>query len=408
MQIKLNSLNKIVVFIYILVVFFILPTKYNFIADILFIIAGTGLILITWLSKTKSKQNINFKVLDLLQYLFVGLVFIFILIFSQYSKTYITSNLFFLILLIYFFYRDNLKVKNGSEEWFYNFFYYLMCISLVVQIILSYKMNGSISLIIGWDKNYTGVILFLFFAFCYKRNKSFGILLSLISAAFLDSRGFILMIALFYSILIFRSPIYNLLKTFIFKKMFRILTFLLIFICAFSYFWVYSIASQGTVDYQEGLNDGSNKMRFVANIKTFELIKENKNIVFYGFDNDLKKELGIESDNYSSHPRYLGARLVQTHNSILSIIIKTGFMFSFIYLLILSKILDKYFVKENIEYIFPFLASSMIMHSLLNTSLLLFWVLILHLPQKGNFGLKINFKPSLGNLKLNKVSWKTR
>ncbi len=56
-----------------------------------------------------------------------------------------------------------------------------------------------------------------------------------------------------------------------------------------SYIWVYKVAIDGVKEYQQGLNDTSNKMRFVANIYAIDLIKNNKEeLIFYGYDNDLK------------------------------------------------------------------------------------------------------------------------
>ncbi len=43
-----------------------------------------------------------------------------------------------------------------------------------------------------------------------------------------------------------------------------------------SYIWVYKVAIDGVKEYQQGLNDTSNKMRFVANIYAIDLIKDNK------------------------------------------------------------------------------------------------------------------------------------
>ncbi|AUD14482.1 hypothetical protein CW734_13525 [Planococcus sp. MB-3u-03] len=107
---------------------------------------------------------------------------------------------------------------------------------------------------------------------------------------------------------------------------------------------------------------------------------EEEYLLFYGYDNDIKSYLGIDSINTSEHSVYGGVRLVQTHNNILNIFIKTGIAFALIYLLILSKIIDKYYIKENIEYIFPYLINSIIMHSMLNTGFW-FWILVLHLPK---------------------------
>ncbi|EZP75264.1 hypothetical protein H839_17228 [Parageobacillus genomosp. 1] len=378
----LNRFNVFIIFSYILLVFFLLPVEHQKIADIIFIYISLILLCLTWYFKEKNGQEVLFKRSDLLLLVFLVITYALILLISEYSVTYITSNLLFLIIIIYYFYRDNFRINEDRNSIFYICIYWIMCLSLLFQFYLRLRNNEGWYLITTWDKNYSGVVLFLFFLYCDKNNYKLGKLIVLISTLFVGSRGFILMILSFYIIKAFKRIVFKIQNTFLFRKMFRVFIMMLVFIYYFSLLWVNNISATNVKPYQEGINDTSNRMRFVANIKAFELIKENRSILFYGYDNDLKKQLGIDSDDYSKHTRVAGVRLVQTHNSLLSIIIKMGILFSILYLLLVARIIDKYYTKENAEYIFPYLINSMIMHSMLNTSLLLFWILILHIPKK--------------------------
>jgi hypothetical protein len=382
MDVNKNYIFNLTVFVYLLLVFFLIPLNQKVYVDIVFVfITGIFIFLAIYprFTNVNFKNQLNLINKDLIKFILLGLVYILVLLFTQFSITHITINLFFLIVIFFYFYKNYLIINNNYEK-VYKTIYYIMCFSLIVQFFISFYKTGKISSIIGWDKNFTGIILFLFFAFCYKRKYSFGIILAIAPAIFLDSRGYILMLILFFLIKVLKKPLFKVLSIFKLRKMYKVFLLMIIIICGFSYYWVNSVAPDTFV--QEGINDTSNKMRFGANLKAIELIKENKHLILYGYDNDLKRVLGIDAPNGDDHTRYYGVRLVQTHNSLLLITIKTGLLFSIIYFLIVSKILDKYYLKENIEYIFPYLASSMIMHSLLNTSFLLFWVLILHIPPK--------------------------
>jgi hypothetical protein len=380
---KKNHINNFVLFIYILLVFFIIPTNYKIITDIVFVLFTIILIFLTVFNEIKSNNHVKYKEFfkfkdsDTIKFVSIVLIYFSVLLFSPYSITHITVNLFFLVVIVFYFYKGNLIITDKYEK-FYNIIYYLMCTSLIIQIFFSLILNKKEISFLGWDKNFTGVILFLFFAFCYKQNYLFGVILAIAPAIFLDSRGYILMLVLFFLIKLLKGPLFKVLNIFKLIKMYKVFLLMIIFICSFSFFWIKFVAPDTYV--QEGINDTSNKMRFGANLKAMDLIKENNFLMFYGFDNDIKKVLGIDSPNGEEHTRYYGVRLVQTHNSLLLTMVKTGLLFSILYFLIVSKILDKYYLKENIEYIFPYLASSMIMHSLLNTSFLLFWILILHIP----------------------------
>ncbi|MED4976440.1 hypothetical protein ABEV04_11600 [Heyndrickxia faecalis] len=379
-QLRINYLNNYIIFIYLLIIFFILPVQYNPIVDSLFFMISAISFIITFLLKIQTKQEIKLKIVDIILYFFIGIIYIFVLLFSPYPKSNITVNFIYMIFIIYYFYRNNLITPNGLSQRFYKFAYLFMFASLLIQFYLSLRQTKTLYFVIGWDKNYTGVILFFFFSFCYKRKFIIGLAFAVFISIFLGSRGYILMLLLFFIIIIFKKSFYRLVEKVPFKRMWRVLLLLLMTITLFSFFWVNVISSKNVVDYQQGLNDTSNKMRFVANIKAIDLLSTDRYLSLFGYDNDLKKVLGIDSSNLGEHSRYYGVRLVQPHNSILNTVVKTGILFSVLYFLIISRTIDKYYLKENLQYIFPYIACSMIMHSLLNTSFLLFFLLILHTP----------------------------
>ncbi|MCS4520484.1 hypothetical protein JTT02_16640 [Clostridium botulinum] len=73
------------------------------------------------------------------------------------------------------------------------------------------------------------------------------------------------------------------------NKVYKLFALMLIIIISISYIWVSRVTIYGVKEYQQSLNDTSNKMRFVANIYAIDLIKNNKKeLMFYGYDNDFK------------------------------------------------------------------------------------------------------------------------
>lgn len=162
------------------------------------------------------------------------------------------------------------------------------------------------------------------------------------------------------------------------NRFWKIFVMIFVFICIISGFWISYIDVNPLSQYREGFNDSSNKMRFAANIYALDRINNDASLLFIGYGDDLKKELGISDDvNIKQHTKYMNERLVQPHNSILNLFLRIGIIPAVIYFLILSYILDKLSTVNNCEYIFPYLINTIFMHSLLSGVWLGLWILIL-------------------------------
>lgn len=366
--------NKYFFLAYITICFFIIHVSYEKIISLSLISILILDIVIRLYKKYKLSQGIKIKKLDLFLYTVLVFSYFIAIITTKYSIKYITFTLLFFIIIIYNFYIEDFTLSKSGKS-INKFLYVSIIISIIIQS-LNYSPDG-FKLISAWDKNYTGVILFLFFMYCNKMKYKMGIVLSLCMTIIVNSRGYILMIFVFYIVKLTKLRICKKRKLYITNKISNLLIIMFIFIGIFSYYWVYVIAANGVKEYQSGINDTSNKMRFAANIKTYRLIKNNKHLLINGYDNDIKEVLGLNYEDHSKHSIFEGVRLVQTHNSMLNIIIKMGIMFSLIYFTILSRILEKYNSIYNTEYIIPYLLNSMFMHSMLDGRFLLFWLLIL-------------------------------
>ena len=88
-------------------------------------------------------------------------------------------------------------------------------------------------------------------------------------------------------------------------------------------------------EYQSSWNDTSNAIRTRSNIYATSLILTEKELMFYGYDDDIKKVLGVEDENTAT--LYSGYRLVQPHNLILNLLLKHGVIFTIFYVYLLSK-----------------------------------------------------------------------
>ncbi|WP_416494386.1 O-antigen ligase family protein [Clostridium botulinum] len=261
---------------------------------------------------------------------------------------------------------------------------YVMClVSIIIQLMLGRysTINGKISLSIIGDKNFSGVVMILFFMYCAKNKFYLGEVLSVFTILILDSRASLITLILFFIVRLFKDTIWSVLQKLRLNKVYKLFALMLIIIISISYIWVSRVTIYGVKEYQQSLNDTSNKMRFVANIYAIDLIKNNKKeLMFYGYDNDFKDIFGIYDYEIDSHRKFMGVRLVQPHNSIINVTIRTGIIFSLLYFYILSRIIDKLYTKDNLEYILPYLFSALFLHELLNSRFLMFWVIVLCLP----------------------------
>lgn len=318
----------------------------------------------------------------------IGLLTIWL--FSRYSIRNTVLSFVFLIICYICFNNHYMFVEQSSEfDWFYIIvtfgFMYLLAKAFIDNTIYSanFTLPGS------WDKNYTGAIIFLYFCYCKKNRYLIGIILSFIYTYYLNSRLLILTLILLYVIeaaqlFLDRKQLFQNIR---FKLanikgtgIFCIFTALTVFLIIFSYFWTFYISNAYVTGYQQSFNDKSNAIRMRSNIYAVELMLDDANMLIYGYDDDIRKELGVE--DRLNVTNFMGYRLVQPHNFVLNLCMKHGVFLAVVYLALLSSILAYWWQNHNLKYILAYIFMNMFMHSLLSTTYLLFFIFILAAPQK--------------------------
>ncbi|HID0816181.1 O-antigen ligase family protein [Clostridium botulinum] len=373
---KLKKLNFNMIFLYVLLTFFVIPRDLQGEFKIIFIV---GFFLINIICVSINNIEIKLKKSDVLLYFFIITISIVMLIISPYTIIFTIGTFAFLVVT-----HMSVSKKHYIFKNYLNRTIYVMClVSIIMQLMLGRysTINGKISLNIIGDKNFSGVVMILFFMYCAKNKFYLGEVLSVFTILILDSRASLITLILFFIVRLFKDTIWSVLQKLRLNKVYKLFALMLIIIISISYIWVSRVTIYGVKEYQQSLNDTSNKMRFVANIYAIDLIKNNKKeLMFYGYDNDFKDIFGIYDYEIDSHRKFMGVRLVQPHNSIINVIIRTGIIFSLLYFYILSRIIDKLYTKDNLEYILPYLFSALFLHELLNSRFLMFWIIVLCLP----------------------------
>lgn len=291
------------------------------------------------------------------------------------------------ILLFYLRYKGsiNQKKEKSIAELFYWFMFFLIMINIILYWGGDFNYNFYFPGLM--DKNYTGVLVFLFLMLSIKLMHLSGIFISIIYIVFMtDSRSFYGMLAIFFFIKIFRNTFINIIEALNLKKAISHFVVLFLGIIVLSMFWINYVSVNPLASYKEGLNDGSNKMRFVANVYTLEKIRDNPQFIYKGLGDHIKEGLGIGSENYSQHTKVMGIRLVQPHNCFINMMLKIGVVQGVIYFLLLAYILDKMKSYNNIEFYFPYIINACFMHSLLDGPFLIIWTFILMISQESNSG----------------------
>lgn len=372
-----KKINKIYIFLF----FFVLPMKYSNYISIIFIMASmlNMLTLFRHLRLTRKK---------LIIYMLFSAALCISVMFSPYSTINTILCYIYLIICDYSYKNNGEKsiVRNKEKI---DFFYIGCNASILINLLIQISREG-----IGlnrfclptacWDTNICNVILFCFYIYCDRKEYKLWKITAILTIFFSrSSRGTLLMFGLFLSIKFFKKLIkkkanYNEPST---VKVFSILMGSMIITILFSYFWTNVVSSTGVTGYHDSLNDGSNAVRFRANLYAVEAIAENKEFLFYGYDNDIQSLLGDRDKDQFTY--YKGYRLVQTHNSILNMFIKNGILFSLLYYILLSRLLKKIFNYNYCEYWIPYLVNAMILHGMFVTDFLLIFMLALGEQEKG-------------------------
>ena len=226
---------------------------------------------------------------------------------AKYNQIYSILRFAFLILLFLIIAndKDDLLKNQRTGSWFY----YVLLLLVIYNIYRSYSRDVTFDSI--GDRNYTGVLIFFLFLYSNKTKHLCGVIIPLVYALFFtQGRTYRVVVVLFYLIILFQKLIYVLkkrLKMSEFRISFRTL-FLIGFIgtAIFSFFWVFYVSAGGVGEYHSGINDTSNRLRFVANINGFDMLQDPKNTLIWGYGNYLKEHLGIDTQSGAMTTYYLG------------------------------------------------------------------------------------------------------
>lgn len=297
--------------------------------------------------------------------------------YAEYSQLYLIKRMVALFMLVLMFDGNEENDSLQNEERVFLLFYRLMLVICIINIVLNFRLGlGDVGFESVGDRNFSAVIIFILFLLSNRLAKLGGLLTGLVYVFFIsESRSMILMMLLYYVTVFF-------LKLSKKKGRMRIKTFwvfviLFIFSIAFTYFWIYVVAINGTGSYHSSLNDDSNLTRFVSNYKAIQMLLGNDRPLIWGYGDYLLDYMGI-ADTYV---RYMGVRLVQSHNSIINPLLRMGIIPGIVYFIILGKLLDTFMKWENLPYILPYLVNALFMHSLLEMAWLTAWILVLVIPQ---------------------------
>lgn len=287
--------------------------------------------------------------------------------------------LFFL--LFYLHYRNELSQNQKLN--LSSFFYWSFFVFIIFNLFLYGELNPDFFFPSTMDKNYTGILFYFLLMLSIHRKNIVGIFISCIYILLMtQSRSLYGMIAIYFLVKIFKTPIYNIIQTLHLKKTFKQFFLLLIGILCLSSFWIQCIAINPLSQYREGLNDGSNKMRFAANIYAEQQLINNPQYFYKGLGDHIKETFGVADKDFSTHTRFMGVRLVQPHNCFLNMMLKIGIFEALIYFWLLGTVLDKIWSRDNIEYYIPYLVNACFMHSLLDGPYLVIWSFVLMATQE--------------------------
>ena len=97
-------------------------------------------------------------------------VFVLNIFVSRYSHLYFVKTFGFLLLL-YFMFADSNSYNNMPWHFINKCFYWIMLFGVVFSILSLDSINKDVSFSAIGDKNYTGILMFLFFIYSYKFKK---------------------------------------------------------------------------------------------------------------------------------------------------------------------------------------------------------------------------------------------
>ena len=380
MKIKIKTIIYYLTYIYLTFNFIVyINASVSKLIDYAYIALVSMFLLIYFLnSKNKSitKKTLTIPIILIL--------FIFIqIIFGEFGFFYIFKNSVFAIIACLIFENNIFDNNNHDEKKKIDFIYVITCIYLIYFLILSFisgtllAKNNSFFLLSMQDKNLSGVIIFLYMCFCYNKKYKLGVILCIIYTIFLNSRMTQIASLLFFGVEYLRnkSMFSKVLKLKLFssmesKNIYFLIILSQIIMIGFSYYSTYNIPISQISKYQESLMDGSNAIRVRANVYAFETIKNDVKFIYRGYDSEIKNQLGVSDINNST--QFMGFRLVQPHNLFLNLALRYGLIYTFIYLMYISHLVSIYWNNKTFSCLLAYIFMNMTLHYLFSNGYLIF------------------------------------
>ena len=380
MKIKIKTIIYYLTYIYLTFNFIVyINASVSKLIDYAYIALVSMFLLIYFLnSKNKSitKKTLTIPIILIL--------FIFIqIIFGEFGFFDIFKNSVFAIIACLIFENNIFDNNNHDEKKKIDFIYVITCIYLIYFLILSFisgtllAKNNSFFLLSMQDKNLSGVIIFLYMCFCYNKKYKLGVILCIIYTIFLNSRMTQIASLLFFGVEYLRnkSMFSKVLKLKLFssmesKNIYFLIILSQIIMIGFSYYSTYNIPISQISKYQESLMDGSNAIRVRANVYAFETIKNDAKFIYRGYDSEIKNQLGVSDINNST--QFMGFRLVQPHNLFLNLALRYGLIYTFIYLMYISHLVSIYWNNKTFSCLLAYIFMNMTLHYLFSNGYLIF------------------------------------
>lgn len=350
-----NTLNFLIVSTYIFVYF--LPLR-GFIYDtVIFIYYGILIICSLIISFNNFKMN--------LKSYYVFIFFILFITYRFFTMGDIESlNIMFTIYIALFITSHEYEISNKIAK----LLTYLSFISIILQMMFFRNLGRPVLSII--DPNYSGFYIFLVFVSLDKMNSKFKYL-SIILGFLTFSRVFILALLLYH---LFKS---KRIISFVYKVKFSSFHSLSIVSCIalmlFSCYFVNNVtivAEQYSISRLYKLNDPSNMSRFVANIRFFKALHDDKKFLLLG-----EKDIEIYKKKfYKNIP----------HNNFFEGIRRYGLPLYILMFFLINKAFNRVISQNNINIVFATFSYYAFLGGLANGYKLLLTLIILKFTYNKN------------------------